>query len=108
MERELGRSLNQFEQDICDYPRVCIVSGATENLKNCRDCFCVAFSLDCAEEAKKRHNEFCTPLKYAAEDYRLGTVELCLVCFATSVVLPKNSGARTVRKEENPYFADTK
>ena len=70
LERELGRPLTQYEQDICDHPRVCLVTGGTEDLKNCRECFCVAYSAKAAEEAKKRHAEFCAPLRKAAEDYR--------------------------------------
>ena len=81
MEKKLKRSLNQYEVDIVEHPRICLVCQEGKNqgiLRNCRDCFCVAFCKICVEKNKKnpikaimRHKEkYCKALRTAAEDYK--------------------------------------
>ena len=56
LEHELGRSLKQYELDICHFPRVCAVSGGggsnQDALKNCSRCHCVAWSPENIEKGK--------------------------------------------------------
>ena len=73
LRRELGRELNQFEIDITTFPRVCVVSGAAEpqnDLRTCKNCFCVAFLPKNYEEGMKLHEPYCHALKLVAEDYK--------------------------------------
>ena len=74
MENELGRSLKQYEMDICHYARVCAVCGGggsnQESLKNCTRCHCVCWCSKCIEIGKDSHEEWCHLLKTAIEDYK--------------------------------------
>merc|ERR1719208_342951 len=74
MENELGRSLKQYEMDICHYARVCAVCGGggsnQESLKNCSRCHCVCWSPENIEQGKESHEEWCHLLKTAMEDYK--------------------------------------
>jgi len=70
---KLKRPLSQFEYDICNHPRVCMVcnkGNPPDDLKNCRQCFCVAFCPNCHESGKTQHDKWCKALKIAAEDYK--------------------------------------
>lgn len=74
VEAGLGRKPTQFEHDIALHPRVCMVTGSGEGqneLRECRNCFCVAFSPNNYDEGIKLHkSEDCEALKTAAEDYK--------------------------------------
>merc|ERR1712012_1386894 len=71
---ELGRDLKQYEMDVCQFPRVCAVSGGggadQDSLKNCTRCHCVAWSPKYIEKGKESHEEWCHLLKTAMEDYK--------------------------------------
>eukprot|EP00094_Tigriopus_californicus_P001703 TCALIF_01648-PA protein Name:"Protein of unknown function" AED:0.01 eAED:0.10 QI:51/0.5/0.66/1/1/1/3/0/582 len=71
---ELNRELNQFEVDITTFPRVCMITGSgaqQAEMRNCKNCFCVAFSPERYEEGMTLHGaEDCKALKTAAEDYK--------------------------------------
>ena len=58
--------------DLCHYPRVCAVSGETNQdlLKNCPRCHCVAWSPKYIEKGKEEHEQWCHLLKTALEDYK--------------------------------------
>lgn len=71
----LGRKeLSQYELDVCNFPRVCMVCGddEPEALRDCKGCSCVAFCNQHLEAGKKRHEESgrCCQLRLAAEDYK--------------------------------------
>jgi len=74
LREKLGRSLTQYEMDIAHFPRVCMVCGCDDfdKLKNCKNCFCVAFCPSCLETGKLKHeaDQMCTQLATAAEDYK--------------------------------------
>ncbi len=70
---KLNRALTQFEMDIANHPRVCMECGKAnppDDLKNCKNCFCVTFCADHLESAKTQHDKWCKALKTAAEDYK--------------------------------------
>ena len=70
---KLKRALNQFEFDIANHPRVCMVCNQYEpadELKNCKQCFCVAFCPKCVESGNTCNGKWCAALKIAAEDYK--------------------------------------
>ena len=72
LREKLNRQLSQFELDIANFPRVCCVCGIAnppDQLKNCKNCFCVAFCPKCLE-FKEEHEKWCKALKIAAEDYK--------------------------------------
>jgi len=75
LSEKLQRPLNQFERDITNHLRVCYVcdkANPPEKLKNCKNCFCVAFCPECYESGKSQHEEkWCKALKIAAEDYKI-------------------------------------
>ena len=75
LKEKLNRNLNQFEFDITNHPRVCYVcdkANPPEKLKNCKNCFCVAFCPDHIESGMSQHEEkWCKGLKIAAEDYKI-------------------------------------
>jgi hypothetical protein len=69
---KLKRPLNQFEFDIANHPRVCMVCNKydpADELKNCKQCFCVAFCPKCVESGICNLPS-CKALKIAAEDYK--------------------------------------
>jgi len=72
LSHELGRPLKQWEMDLCHYPRVCAISGETNQdlLKNCPRCHCVAWSVKHIEKGKEEHEQWCHLLKTALEDYK--------------------------------------
>lgn len=73
LQRILGRPLTQFEQDIGEHPRICIVcrQGSDQKvLRTCQSCFCVAFCLSHLEEAMEAHSKWCQHLRLCAEDYK--------------------------------------
>jgi len=72
LSHELGRPCRQWEMDLCHYPRVCAVSGETNQdlLKNCPRCHCVAWSPKYIEKGKEEHEQWCHLLKTALEDYK--------------------------------------
>ena len=72
MRSKLNRALTQYEMDICNFPRCCIVSGKMnppDDLKNCKQCFCVAFMPEHLESGKCKHEKWCRALRTAADDY---------------------------------------
>ncbi len=71
--KKLGRELNQFENDMANYPRqcaICNVSDCQDKLKTCKQCFCVAFCPDHLEKGQGVHEKWCKKLRTAAEDYK--------------------------------------
>ena len=49
LKAKLKRPLSQFELDLANHPRVCLVCNTAnppDELKNCKNCFCVAFCPD--------------------------------------------------------------
>ena len=73
LQSRLNRPLTQYERDIANHPRVCMISNKAnppDDLIDCKLCFCVAFSKECIEEGKKKHEKWCKALKIAAEDYK--------------------------------------
>ncbi len=74
MAAKLERRVTQFETDIAMHPKICMVCGSGDRqaaLKECRNCFCVAFCPDHYDEGGKFHKaEDCSALKTAAEDYK--------------------------------------
>ena len=75
LKQKLDRNLTQFELDIAEYPRICMICSQGDNqadLKPCKECYSVAF---CAsdkheEEGKLKHGKYCNALETAAIDYR--------------------------------------
>lgn len=73
LQSKLGHKLSQYEYDIANHPRVCAVCNVAnppDDLKNCKNCFCVAFCPDHLENGKAQHEKWCRALKTAAEDYK--------------------------------------
>ena len=73
LQEKLKRNLSQYELDIANHPRMCCVTDKANppgQLKNCKNCFCVAFFEDRAEEARTQHDKWCKALRTAAEDYK--------------------------------------
>jgi hypothetical protein len=73
MSKQLGRELTQFERDIANHARMCMIcdkGNPPDDLKNCRQCFCVAFCPEHLEVGKAKHEKWCNQLKIAAEDYK--------------------------------------
>ena len=70
---QLNRPLSQYELDIAQHPRVCMISNQMnppDELINCKVCFCVAFSPAYLEQGKCKHEKWCQALKLSAEDYK--------------------------------------
>lgn len=56
LESGLGRQLRQFESDIITHPRLCGLCNSGERqseMKNCKQCFCIAFHPEHVEEGMK-------------------------------------------------------
>ena len=73
LQEKLKRNLSQYELDIANHPRMCCVTDKANppgKLKNCKNCFCVAFFEEHAEEARTQHDKWCKALRTAAEDYK--------------------------------------
>jgi len=70
------KNLDQYEIDLTNFPRRCVMCGCDDHnkLKNCKNCFCIAFCPNCVEGAKKHceenNSQRCAQLRIAAEDYR--------------------------------------
>ncbi|XP_040565377.1 uncharacterized protein [Lepeophtheirus salmonis] len=68
-----GRSLQQDESDMFNYPRLCSIclDGKQNSMVTCSDCHCAVYCSDVhLEEDKEEHLKSCSQLKICLEDYR--------------------------------------
>ncbi|KAK9873448.1 hypothetical protein WA026_022679 [Henosepilachna vigintioctopunctata] len=88
LEQKLGRRLLSNESQMWMFPRHCSVCYSSELLKDCNECFCVAYcSIEHKTLDKKRHSMFCPELK------------LCLELDRYQIT---NPGIEIIFKEVNP------
>ena len=74
LQSKLNRPLTQYERDIANHPRVCMISNTYGNppdeLKDCKQCFCVTFAPEYVAVGQCKHEKWCKPLRIVMEDYK--------------------------------------